>query len=103
MSDIIIKATGNEYNTDQKTTPQKPYIDFVKPNNLVRIPLLPNKIIRPMPCDIEGINIGKVINTVKKYLSFICVLLIAQAKPYAKTIDISVAAIVDVNELTKQV
>ena len=51
----------------------------------------------------DGISIGKVIRMVIIYLNLILVLLIAQASAYAKTIDMAVAANVDVNEFNKDV
>ena len=71
--------------------------------NLVIMPLLPNRMIKPIPCEMDGINIGKVIRTVNKYLHLIWVLFIAHAKQYARTIDITVASNVEVIEFIKHV
>ena len=54
----------------------------------VNNPLFLKRIMRPIPCEIEGINIGRVNITLKIVLNLIFVLEIAQARAYAKTTEI---------------
>ena len=57
------KATGNEYKIEPKIIPGSPMIS--KPKYEEIIPLAPNRLIKPKPWEIDGINIGKVKNTFK--------------------------------------
>ena len=59
------------------------------PKIFVIIPLLPNRLMIPNPCEIDGINIGNVNNTVNNALCFIFVLFIVYASKYDKVIDIN--------------
>lgn len=61
-------------------------------------PLLPSKTTSPVPCEIDGINIGNVNNNTKIFLNFKFDLQTNQADITAKPILMIAAVVVDNNE-----
>lgn len=70
----------------------------VKFNDLVIVPLLPKRIIRPIPIEMEGINIGNMKIVEKTDLSFMLVLCMHNANVNAKMTVITVLKIEETKE-----
>ena len=80
--------------TEPTTMPTKPYIPPLSPSSFVRLPFEPNRMIRPMPCEIDGMSIGSSMHTPKTALSHTLV----RVMHHAATAAISIAITVEVSE-----
>ena len=91
-------ATGKAYITEPTTMPVKPYIPPLSQSSFVRLPFEPNRMISPIPCEMDGMSIGSRIHTPKTALSHTLV----RVMHHAATAASSIAMTVEVSDTTTE-